>query len=592
MEELSKEWFELVDHRRRQYSRAVWVPVYGVIQPIKRGKYPDIGHVEETLAVGSAVIFNDKRKKAEELDWHYWSHSDTIPHIEENGRYCEADVFYDDPDGNLGFRLVLSQHHNSLHPTQVSIHQDFVLAYGLLQEGNVWTRPSEGYEEVIRQTTNESGEITFVEIRAEYLKDYLAAREAALRLYYYRQRRAVLKDSPQFDWPEDHSLASDPHNRCEVRCDEIDSSGDYPGTTWAMFKAWRTDVDPEDEVPDFSIDAENSTATESTSGVRQGQGRRFRVEGELWRGEWIEPAARSCRIGYSEPQESLFVTVDGGGDKVDLETLNYEDVGKYLWFRPEVVNALLSRRGGHIQWYTKDTGGISPSPGGLLHFGVNKLGSVNAYAYDVARRPLWERRIWVAHNCRPDGGVSEELLRAQMECSPASSRAPETLLHDALSWLNRVFEQKFAVTLLREHHEVDSLVAKIHRFRANDETGLRSLAKDVVKISIERIDKKSLISALGKDKSDFGTLKLLQNLLAKYTSDDYAYKRMTPLFGVYDLRGADAHLSSSDVNECYLRIGVDRDAPFSIQATQLLKSIADAFGITGAELNKLVLKKA
>lgn len=129
MRELSKDWFELKDHQRRLFSHAVWIPVYGIILPIKKGVYPDIGHVEETLAVGSAVIFEDKRAKAEELDWHYWSSENTTPYLSDDGRYCEAGEFYCEPEGSLGFRLVLSQYHNSLHPRQVSIHQDFVLAY-------------------------------------------------------------------------------------------------------------------------------------------------------------------------------------------------------------------------------------------------------------------------------------------------------------------------------------------------------------------------------------------------------------------------------------------------------------------------------
>ena len=418
------------------------------------------------------------------------------------------------------------------------------------------------------------------------LKDYLAVRKGALRLYCYRQRRAILKDDPGFAWPEDNSLVDEPHNQCEVRCDEIDSSGDFPGQSWAFFKAWRTDVDPEADVPDFSNEDEDSTATETRTGIREGERRRFRVTGEMWRGEWISPADKPRRIGWSEPNEFLSVTLDGGGGKVDLETLNHEEVGKYLWFRPDVVNALLSQRGGALEWYTRNTGGASASPDWLTHFGVNRLGLVNAYAYDIARRPLWERRIWVAHNCRPDGGVCEELLKAQMECAPAGSKSPEYLLHHALRWLDHVFQEKFGVPLFREHDEVEALNERIHRFRAVDENGLRALAKDVVKLSVERINKKSLLDALGEKKSELSTLKLLQKLLAKYTSEQYAYTRMTPLFGVYDLRGADAHLSNSDVEECYFRLGVDRRAPSVLQAADLLMSVSESFGITGSELKK------
>ncbi|NEX48343.1 hypothetical protein [Pseudotabrizicola algicola] len=588
MEELSKEWFELRDHRRRQFSRAVWIPIYGIIFPKKHLEYPEIGHIEETFAVGSAVIFNDRRNEADDLEWHYWSQDNTIPYLTDDGTYCEAEAFHDGPAGRLGFRLVLSQYINAMHPRQVSINQDFIMAYGLIEEGDSWLRPSEGYEEVIKVKRDGSAEIKFVEVRAEYLKDYLAARKAALRLYYYRQRRAILDKDPQFGWPSDFSLVSEKNYSCEVRCHEIDASGDFPGTTWAVFKAWRTDVDPDEEVPDFSGNDDEATATESTSGVRGVEGGRFLVSGEMWRGEWIEPAAASCRVGFNEPKETLMVQPDGDGGRVDLETLNVEEVGKYLWFKPDVVTALLSRRGGNLRWYTRDTGGVSPSPSTPLHFGVNKLGLVNAYAYDVARKPLWERRIWVAHNCRPDGGVASELLEAQMACKPANTKSPEFLIQSAVSWLDHVFMKKFGESLLRDHHEVSDLSERIHRFRGLDEHGLRSLAKDIVKYSIERINKASLVRAIDGGKSDLGTLKLLQRLLAKYTEEGYAYRRMSPLFGIYDLRGADAHLSSSDIEDCYVRIGIDRTVPHIQQAAQMIENVAEAIGVTGGDLRKHV----
>lgn len=173
-----------------------------------------------------------------------------------------------------------------------------------------------------------------------------------------------------------------------------------------------------------------------------------------------------------------------------------------------------------------------------------------------------------------------------MECKPADSKAPEIMIERALDWLNYVFQLKFGESLLREHSETDNLKVQIHRFRGIDESGLRSLAKDLVKYSIERMDKRSLIDSLGLTNSNLGTLKLLQSLLSKYTDEQYAHDRMTPLFGAYDLRVADAHLSSSDVEECYSKLSVDRSAPFVHQAMQLIDSVQKAFGISGAELKR------
>ncbi len=586
MDELSKEWFELRDHQRRKFCRAVWVPVYGTVKTLERGRFPEVGHVEETLAVGSAVVFNDQREKAEELHWHHWRPDGSIPFLRADGQYFAAESFYGYDDGNIGLVLVLTQYLNSAHPRQVLLNQDFVMAYGLIEEGNFWLRPNEGYEQVVRLTRNDEGVVIFVEIRTEYLMDYLAARSASLRLYTYRQRLAVLQNHPEFEWPDDGSLVSKDHDTLEVRCSEINAEGFRPGETWAVFKAWRTDVDPEEDVPDFSGDDDEATETASRSGTGSAENIRFRVSGEMWRGEWIEPAEGSFRIGYSEPEETLMVQPDGGGKKVDLKKLHFEEVGKYLWFQPTLIGDLLSHRGSKLSWYTHDTAGVSARPDGSTHFGVNRLGLVNAYAYDVARLPLWERRIWAAHNCRPDGGVSEELMQAQMACNPADTKSPEAMLHFSINLLGEVFEHKFGASLFREHHEVEELSLRIHRFRAVDENGLRSLAKDVVKFTIERINKKSLVAALGEGKSNHGTLKLLQALLAKYTDEEYAYRRMSPLFGAYDLRGADAHLSSSDVEDSYKRAGVDRSSPLVKQAEQLIDSVASAFIIAGIELKK------
>ena len=249
LDKLSKEWFELRDHRKRLFSKAVWVPIYGTISPIIESQYPEIGFVEEVFVVGAAVIYGDKCQKAEELDWHHWSQNNSMRYIDECGRYHEAAAFVGFSDEELGFRLVLNQYVNSLHRRTVAIHPDIIFAYGLVEERDRWLKPLDGYQEVIRVRRHENEEIHFVEIRLEYLRDYLAARNSALRLYYYRQRQAIFREDPSFDWPKDNLVHDTRHNRCEVRSYKIDELGDAPGAAWAIFRTWRTDVDPERMYP-------------------------------------------------------------------------------------------------------------------------------------------------------------------------------------------------------------------------------------------------------------------------------------------------------------------------------------------------------
>lgn len=140
----------------------------------------------------------------------------------------------------------------------------------------------------------------------------------------------------------------------------------------------------------------------------------YRAEGELWREEWIEPADRSVKVRGDRASEEYFYSVGAAGERLPASALNNEDVGRYLWFRPSVIEALLEHRGSALQWYTRQTGQVRCSPDYRTHFGINRQGFVNVYAYDVAKLPQWQQRIWSGHNATPEGPVSSELLDSQM----------------------------------------------------------------------------------------------------------------------------------------------------------------------------------
>lgn len=174
MKELSKEWFELIDHRKRLFSKAAWIPIFGVRHPVKRSKYPECDFVEETLVIGAAAIYLPHREEAEKLDWHSFSQDTSRPYLDDDGKYHDLSAFTGWGNDDIGFRLVFSQRANALHPTRVSIHQDIIFGYGLIEEDDKWLRPSDGYEEVIRVHRDEDGDVQFVEMRSERLLCRLA----------------------------------------------------------------------------------------------------------------------------------------------------------------------------------------------------------------------------------------------------------------------------------------------------------------------------------------------------------------------------------------------------------------------------------
>lgn len=134
--------------------------------------------------------------------------------------------------------------------------------------------------------------------------------------------------------------------------------------------------------------------------------------------------------------------------------------------------------------------------------------------------------------------------------------------------------------MLREHNAVPLLLRRTHRFLAAEADGLLDLSKELTKLFIERIDVPAIAAAIGIAKSEnkLGSLKALEKLAAHHVSDSTAGTMMAPLFGIYDLRLADAHLGSSKVDSAKQRVGVLDTEPAPMQGRQLLQSFLDALG--------------
>jgi hypothetical protein len=330
------------------------------------------------------------------------------------------------------------------------------------------------------------------------------------------------------------------------------------------------------EVPIFGEENEINTAGKTITYERGGP-KFYRAEGELWREEWIEPAQRSERVRGDEPTDSISFVIDAAGAREPSSTLNHEDVGRYLWFDPRVISALSSRRGGGLERYTRDTGSVWCSPDWTVHFGVNRLELINVYGYDVAKLPLWQQRIWAGHNVAPDGSVSGELLDAQMKSRPARTKAPESDLPTVMDELDAMFLGWVGAPLFRGHDAAADIMRSAHRFRAVDKSGLLALAKDVARLTADRIDIGTLRRVVTPPKGEsWRSLKHLEKALSTVVTEEQARSIVTPLVGAYDLRLGDAHLPSAQIDDAFELAGIDSDAGFVVQGRQLLAGTAGA----------------
>lgn len=558
--------------RRRKFSRSVWVPLRSIQTIIEQGEPNRPDYIEELFFAGSVAFPAKHREEAERLRW---SDIGTIhspaPYAFEDA-YKPADIYQFHDKVDLGVSFIFEQQVGAGHENVWHVNPDLIMALNLIQEGDCWVRPHEGYVKVMQQVRNSDGKVVRIDIRTEFLADYLAARRLHLRLACYRQRTAIFSDASHIQWPEGRLNSEAPEETFEAGVYEIGEDGGPHGAGVALFHSWRTDVDIDDDVPIFGAEDEQNTAARSSSYTRQGP-KFFRVEGRVWTQEWVEPSERSERVRGDEPTDVAYYAIDAAGRRVAGSALNSEEIGQYLWFEPRVINALLSRRGSGIDWYTEDTGSVWCSPDYKTHFGINRIGLINIYAYDIAKLPMWQQRIWSGFNVAPDGAVSAELLQSQMRAQPARTRAPEKDLPLVMDELDQAVARWLGGPLFSKHKATGEVVKNIHRFRSTDLDGLLSLAKDVARITADLIDVTSLHKTVTPPKGEkWGSLRSLEGALSLIIPPDQARSHLTVLVGVYELRLGDAHLPSSRTAEALQMVGIDATTNFVEQGKELLNA--------------------
>jgi hypothetical protein len=310
-----------------------------------------------------------------------------------------------------------------------------------------------------------------------------------------------------------------------------------------------------------------------------------RIEGEFWRDEWIEHLGKSTRVRGDEEQNLPHFIVDTDGSRKFSAELNNEDVGRWLWFRPAIVNELLSHRGFSLEWYTAETGSIKSTSGYAIHFGINASDLITVYAYDIAKLPAWEQFLWAASNVAPEGKVSAELLASQVKAQPAGTNAVEELLFACMRLLETDFHKTFGVSLFS--HEIDEAASMqtVSRFSSKDKASLLRLAKELVRIFSDRLDVRSLRKLSNHvEKDRLGSNKLLQSIVAQKVGEARAREVFAVIAGVYDMRLGDAHPTSSKIDEALKLANIDTSTSYLRQGEQLIRNFGHAVWRIGSLL--------
>jgi hypothetical protein len=567
---MNKEWILQKKETRRRFSGATWVPLRASFTE-EKGHVQDIGYVSEYFGCGSVAFPPVHKEFAERLSW-----SDigigrsALPYAYEDGHYSPIDQYQYHDKEPIGVQLVFE------HPQPVVggklwiLNPDLVVALRLIKDGLNWVRPEEDFIVVAREVLNEEGRHHLIEIKREFLMDYLAARNLSLRMSYYRQRveSVAALEGSAYDGLTNLKEQRD-DGRFEILVRTLE---DVYGGGWASFRMWRTDVDEDDDAPVMGPENNDNTDYESTQGHRSGY-EGVRVEGEFWRDEWIEHQGQSVRVRGDEDKNLPQFIVETDGTRMASTDLDDEDIGRWLWFRSSIVNELLNHRGFALEWYTAQTGGIRSTSGYVTHFGLNSSDLITVYAYDVARLAPWEQHVWAAHNIVPDGKVSGELLASQVKAQPASTNAVETKFFKTMRLLEQGFRHDFGVKLFSHDINDAEVMQHLSRFASTDQSTLLRLAKELIRVFSDRLNVSELRKlSTHQNKANLGSNKLLQDIVAQKAGAENARLIFGPIAGAYDMRVGDAHPTSSKISEALKLAGVDESNSFLRQGEQLISN--------------------
>lgn len=567
-------WYYLEDVRKKKIANSVWIP----LRRCESLEYGDInreGFWSIFSGTGSLAVPLTRRDEGEHLTWmdiglaHFQR-----PYAFDNS-YKSVDCFQQSDEDDLGIELVLVQSFCDNVFPEWHLNQDIIFALDLRREGDVWIRPEEDYIDVVRLKRNELGKCIELQMRADHLKDYLCARRMSLRVSTYFSRCAIFKEELHFKNVQGFPYRAElDGGRFELRRSKVNAEGMPVGAETMIMHVKRTDFSLSEDVPVLGPETDDNVVV-STILKRAVGDVLYRYEGEFWRDEWLEPAPQSPRVKNDKVLSNCFFYIDADGTKESSDSLNSEDVGRWLWFKPEVALALLDRRGVTLKWYTRNTGAISPTPGFSVHFGINELGLINVYAFDIAKLPEWLRRFWVGYNVPPEGGVCSELIAAQVEATPAETHACETHFKEALEALDEVFIQRWGRPLFLPHNDVKQIIGKVLRFRACINDGILSLAKDIARLTVDRIDIKFLkeVSTSSVEEGS-RSIKVLGRVLEGFGPPEDVRRLLSPLVGVYELRLGDAHLASSKIGEAYYLVGIDSSASNLEKAFQMIDRVS------------------
>jgi hypothetical protein len=198
----------------------------------------------------------------------------------------------------------------------------------------------------------------------------------------------------------------------------------------------------------------------------------------------------------------------------------------------------------------------------LISFGINRNGKVIMWLGDLGRLDVNEQHYLRSENIESDHDIASEFYQGQIEVIWAEPSLENRLLKKRLD-LHECVMSNFSVSLSQLEPESIQAASKIVKPIVSTEKAFADVIIPMNMVFVESINAKDIKRDLKQHFEDIkldglGGLKLLQLWIEKRLGNVRASDIVSPLFILYDLRIAMAHLQSVDKKEELLSFACER----------------------------------
>jgi hypothetical protein len=420
--------------------------------------------------------------------------------------------------------------------------QRMVLYLNLMNNGNEWTDPYK-HECVIRYVNREEEiegtkhKVKRIEIKIDYLKDYLAARGAGLFITRFA-RRSVLFESP----------------------DQIPMKSEYmdiPNGTWNFLST--------NDNPALRMIAPGKTLGDSE--IRQ----KF----------WIEPFPQPRRWDACKRSEFeggvVYTLHDGTKGEYNVEKGHEEDYFKLISFNPRIMEIFLCRPHFDYEEYSRETIGLSFPNGETLHVGINPSGQIQVWWGQIAKlskeyqellapnSESWKERLYATH----------DYIRVTIHGNFPETKPLRKTLQDLKTEINKYFLSKAGDTFFNQDSS-DRDLKRVYEPYEVEPYQVLDIMEQIDKwlFSEKRPDRIIEYFNLAEEIDDKNSLPKIKSLvsltllLKKYFGEQEAESRTKVLKTIKELRQCKAHFK--DLSKVLRKYNLEDKSPIEIYRMQML----------------------